>query len=141
MKPKLVAEYVDTGKARYVLKHFPFVGDESQYAAEGTECAAEQDAFWEYVDIIFANWGGANSGTFLPDRLKGYAGDIGLDQGAFDACLDAGRYKATVLADRDEAVAAGIRATPTIVINGHIIGTPHDYDELKAEIEARLAGQ
>ena len=90
------------------------------------------------MDIIFANWGGANHGTFLPDRLKGYAGDIGLDQGAFDACLDAGRYKATVLADRDEGVAVGVRATPTIIINGEIIATPHDYGELKTEIEARL---
>ena len=93
------------------------------------------------MDIIFANWGGANHGTFLPDRLKGYAGDIGLDQGAFDACLDAGRYKATVLADRDEGLLAGVRATPSIIINGEIIDTPRDYEELKAEIEARLAGQ
>ena len=30
-----------------------FLGDESQYAAEASECAADQDAFWEYHDKLF----------------------------------------------------------------------------------------
>src|SRR3989338_542935 len=98
--PQLIEEYVNTGKVRYVFKNFPFLGDESYYAAEAAECAGDQGKFWEYHDLLFARWQGEGVGTFLPGNLKRYGGELGLDTQAFAACLDSRRKEATVLADK-----------------------------------------
>jgi protein-disulfide isomerase len=140
-EPQLIEEYVNTGKVRYVFKHFPFLGDESYWAAEATECAGEQGKFWEFRDLLFARWEGEGKGTFLPDKLKGYAQESGLEAQAFAACLDSRRYQSTVLADISEGQAAGVKYTPTLVLNGEQMGAPRDYAELKQIIETKLAAR
>ena len=72
-------EFVSTGRIRFVFRHYPFIGEESFRAAEGTECAADQGKFWEYHDIVFENWKGVNEGHFSDDKLKGFARTLGLD--------------------------------------------------------------
>jgi len=42
-----------TGTVRFVYRHMAFLGDESQWAAEASECAGEQAKFWEYHDKLF----------------------------------------------------------------------------------------
>ena len=140
-EPQLVQEYVNTGRVRYVFKHFPFLGDVSYYAAEASECAGEQAKFWEYHGLLFARWQGEGVGTFLPERLKEYAGELGLDGTAFAACLDSRKYEGAVLADKEAGLAAGVKYTPTLFLNGEHMGAPRDYEELKGLIEAALAGQ
>ncbi len=139
-KPQLIQEYVNTGKVRYVFRYFPFLGDESYYAAEAAECAGEQGKFWEYHDRLFSLWQGEGKGTFLPDKLKTYAQEMGLSAQPFAACLDSRRHEATVLADKLGGQDAGVKYTPTLFVNGEHMGAPRDYAELKAIIEAKLAG-
>ena len=136
--PQLIEEYVNTGKVRYVFKYFPFLGDESYYAAEAAECAGDQGKFWEYHDLLFARWQGEGVGTFLPDKLKGYAGELALDTQAFSACLDSRRHEATVLADKRDGTQAGVKYTPSLFLNGELMGAPRDYEELKAKVEEAL---
>ena len=140
-KPQLIEEYVNTGKVRYVLKYFPFLGDESFLAAMAAECAGEQGSFWEYHDLLFSRWRGEGRGTFLPDKLKDYAQELGLDTQAFGPCLDASRYEATVMADKNQGQEKGVEYTPAIFINGKLSGAPRDYAELRAWIEEALASQ
>ena len=135
---QLLEEYVNTGKLRYVFKYFPFLGDESYYAAEAAECASDQGKFWEYHDLLFTRWVGEGRGTFLPDRLKAYAGELALDTGAFAACLDSRRKEATVLADKRDGTQAGVKYTPTLFLNGQVISPVRDYEQLKAKIEEAL---
>lgn len=140
-KPKLLQEYVEAGKARYIFKHFPFLGDESFYAAEAAECAGEQGKFWEFHDLLFSLWQGEGVGTFLPEKLVTYAQESGLDTASFRQCLESHRYEAAVLADKKSGQKMGVKATPTIFINGEHKGAPRDYAELKAWIEAALTAQ
>ncbi|HEU4758526.1 MAG TPA: thioredoxin domain-containing protein [Dehalococcoidia bacterium] len=140
-EPQLIQEYVDTGKVRYVFKHFAFLGDESYYAAEAAECAGEQGKFWEYHDLLFSRWQGEGKGTFLPDKLKGYAQEMGLEAQAFAVCLDSRRYQAAVLADKSEGAQAGVKYTPSLFLNGQLMAAPRDYQDLKTAIEAKLAAQ
>ena len=138
--PQMIEEYVSTGKVRYVFKYFPFLGDESYYAAEATECAGDQGKFWEYHDLLFDRWTGEGVGTFLPDKLKEYAGELGLDSARFAGCLDSRRHEATVLADKRDGTDAGVKYTPTLFLNGKMMSAPRDYAELKAIIEEALNG-
>ena len=139
--PQLIKEYVNTGKVRYVFKYFPFLGDESYYAAEAAECASDQGKFWEYHDLLFSRWKGEGVGTFLPDTLKGYAGELALDAQTFAACLDSRQHQLTVLADKRDGTQAGVKYTPTLFLNGQVISPVRDYAQLKTKIEDALAGR
>ena len=98
-----------------------FLGDESQWAAEAAECAAEQGKFWDYHDKIFANHKGENQGVYSKDNLKKFAADLQLDTAKFNQCLDSGKYTAKIKQSNDAAAQVGINSTPSVVINGVLV--------------------
>jgi len=130
---------VTTGDVQTVWKHLSFLGDESQWAAEASECASAQGRFWEYHDRLFAASQGRDKGVFLKPLLKQYAADVGLDRVAFATCLDSGRYADSVRAATADARRAGVERTPTLEINGErLVGaTP---EQVRAAIERANAG-
>lgn len=117
-EPQLDAQYIEAGNVRFAYLHFAFLGEESFWAAEASECAADQEAFWEYHDQIFNNQSGENQGAFSQDNLKRFAGDLGLDMEAFNACFDSGKYTDLVREDSAFAQSLGVRSTPSFLING-----------------------
>ena len=133
-------EFVDTGRIEFVFRHYPFIGRESFRAAEATECAGDQDKFWEYHDTVFENWKGMNEGHYSDDHLKGFASSLGLDRTSFDACFDDGKYSAKIAADLKDGEDRGVRGTPALFLNGRRI-QPNDYAELARLIEAEIAAQ
>src|SRR3989337_1514537 len=56
--PQIDEQYINDGKVRMGYWHVAFLGEESQWAAEAAECAADQDAFWEYHDKLFNSQNG-----------------------------------------------------------------------------------
>ena len=67
---QVVDEYVRTGDVYYIFRPFPFIGKESQVAALGGYCAAEQGLFWEYSNIVFTNQIGENAEVLPPRDWK-----------------------------------------------------------------------
>jgi protein-disulfide isomerase len=112
-----------------------FIGQESMWAAEASECANEQGRFWEYHDKLFAEQAGENRGTFSKSNLKRFADQIGLDTATFNACLDSDKHKATVQRDIDDGVREGVRQTPTLFINTIKIEGVPSFDALQQAIE------
>jgi protein-disulfide isomerase len=98
--------------------HFAFLGQESLWAAEASECAADQDAFWEYHDKLFASQNGENQGAFNKDKLKQFAADLELNATQFNECLDSGKYASQVQQDTATAQSIGVQSTPTFLVNG-----------------------
>ena len=131
-------DFVDTGRIRFVFRHFPFIGEESFRAAEATECAADQNKFWEFHDIVFENWKGVNEGHFSDDNLKLFAGVLQLDRGAFDTCLDSRKYLGKVESDLRRGEQLGVQGTPTLFLNGEML-TPSSNEELVHLIESAIA--
>ena len=118
MVRQLEDTFIKTGKLRFVYRYIAFLGDESQWAAEAAECAAEQAKFWEYHDKIFASQKGENQGAFSKDNLKKFAADLKLDTAKFNQCLDSGKYADKIKKSNDDAGAFGVTSTPTVFING-----------------------
>ncbi len=117
-EPALIREYVETGKVQFVYKHFAFLGKASIAAAQASECAADQGAFWPYHDRLFDAQSGENGGAFSQDNLIVMARDLGLDVARFEPCLRNGETLARVETDQQEAARAGLRGTPTFIVNG-----------------------
>ncbi|HUE75601.1 MAG TPA: thioredoxin domain-containing protein [Chloroflexota bacterium] len=127
----LVAE----GNARVTFRQFPFLGLESLYAAQASECAVEQDLFWPYHDRLFSAQAGVNTGVYRSENLERYATEVGLNTGAFSACLESGRTNARVEAEAMAGQQKGVRATPTIFVGDQKIEGVPSYAELAALIE------
>jgi protein-disulfide isomerase len=115
---QLAEQYMDKGKAKVVYMHFAFIGDESQWAAQASECANEQNQFWPYANYVFAHQTGENVGAFSRNNLKQFAVAVGLDATAFNACFDGGQYDTLVRRDTALGRQRGVNATPTFFING-----------------------
>ena len=110
--PQVLENYVDSGKVKLVYKHLPLSFHQyAQISAEASECAAEQEKFWELHDKIFEN-----QGLLSEASLKQGAVDIGLDADEFNTCLDSGKYTEKVNADFAQATSVGAGGTPTFFI-------------------------
>ena len=143
-EPFLVEEYVRPGLLRLEFRHLPVVGTESTTAARGSVCAAEQDRFWEYANRLFVIQ--ADDG-FRPDRgafdepaLTDLAGDLGLDEDAFAACLADPDTLSAVSANLAAARAIGFRGTPSFILNGiPLQAAPGSEDTWRAHIDDAIA--
>ncbi len=86
-----------------------------------------------------ARQAGENRGAFSDSNLKRFAADIGLDQAAFDACLDSQRHADLVQAETAAGVRQGVRATPTLFVGGEKIEGSPTYERLRASIQRELS--
>lgn len=136
MLQQLAPKYIDTGKAKVVYHHFEFIGQESQWAGEAADCAAEQGKFWPYALYILSHQAGENVGAFSRDNLKGFAKQVGLDTNAFNACFDSGKYVEVVKQETQEGQQRGVRGTPTFYVNGKQLANLPTADQLGQIIDS-----
>ena len=138
--PRLLSEYIDTGKVRFVYRDFPRApGGPGMHASQAARCAGKQGAYWPMHDRLF------NSGQrFSLDQLQGYAKELGLDASKFSQCLDGDSFVKEIYQDRIEGGTLGIRGTPGFVIfltslpkDGEMVMIPgaFPFDVFKEEIE------
>jgi protein-disulfide isomerase len=141
-------EYIAAGKSvRFEYYHLIVIdgnvgGNESRRAAEASECANEQNLFWPYHALVFANQQGEGTGAFRDERLKAFAETLepqGLDRADFNQCFDTSRYEQAVREDEALALRLGARGTPFVVVNGAPILNPLAYAAVQQAIEAELA--
>ena len=119
---------------RLVFKDYPLPNHMQAFkAAEAGHCANEQGNFWELHDTMFAR-----QLELQIEDLKRYARELGLDQAAFDGCLDSGRFAETVLSDLTNGEQYGVSSTPTAFINGRVVMGDAPYDVLVEIIEEEL---
>jgi protein-disulfide isomerase len=123
--PALKAEYIDTGKVRYVFRDFPMdsLHPHARKAAEAAHCAGEQGQYWKMHDLLFHN-----QQALQVDQLKSAARRLGIDPARFDACLEKSQYADKVQQDVEEGTAAGVRGTP-----GFVLGKTRADDTVEGE--------
>ncbi len=110
---KVKQAYVDTGKVRYVFRHFPIesLHPQAWAGARAAECAGQQGKFWALHTSLFANQ------KQLGDAdLQKYARAAGVEMGAFQKCVADPAVTAKITADLDEGARAGVSGTPMFFI-------------------------
>lgn len=126
-------EYVASGKVQLEFRNLAAEGQASGLAAEAAECANEQGRFWAYHDMLYDN-----QQDFTVEVLKEFAGELGLDQQAFDECLDSHKYVELIRQQREEAVNAGVTGTPSFVVNGTLVPGYLPFEQFQPIIEQAL---
>lgn len=119
--PDIKKNYVDSGKVKYVPRHFPLgFHPNATKASETVACAADQGKFEEMHAKIFetqGDWSGLDSVAVIA-KFKEYAKEVGVNAAAFATCLDTGSKTAMVQADQAAGSASGIDGTPGFWILG-----------------------
>lgn len=137
--PQILKDYVATGKVYYSYYNFPLnIHPQAPAAANASLCAAEQDKFWEFHDLLFSNqnmWSGNDNADKVFETLGQAAG---LDGGKFTQCMSSNKYAATVAKDTATGDSKGISGTPTLFVNDQKIVGAQDYYSFKKAIEDEL---
>jgi Na+/H+ antiporter NhaA len=129
------------GDVRYVWRHLPLndVHPHAQLAAEASEAAADQGAFWPMHDLLLRH-----QGDLLMRDLVGYAGDIGIDAARLREYLTRRTGAARVAEDVDTADLSGVSGTPTFFINDRRHYGAYDISALTEAVQtakARIAAR
>jgi len=124
------------GDLRYVWRHLPLtdVHPHAELAAEASEAAAEQDAFWDYHALLFDH-----QNALQGKQLVAYAEQRRLDVERFRRDLREGEHAGRVARDVESADVSGVAGTPTFFINGARHHGAYDIHALKAAVKAARA--
>lgn len=109
----LKQEYVDSGRIKYVFRHFPLsnIHDMAQRASSAAECAHGIGKFWDIHDAFFRTTAPLNEAT-----VHKIAADVGVTEEQLSRCMNDTDTLARVQADTAEGVRLGITGTPTFLI-------------------------
>jgi Na+/H+ antiporter NhaA len=110
---ELLEEFGD--ELRYVWRHLPLndVHSNAQMAAEATEAAAAQGAFWPMHDRLLAS-----QDELTPRDLKRHAEELGLDIERWWDELRRHEHADRIAEDVASADSSGVAGTPSFFING-----------------------
>jgi protein-disulfide isomerase len=137
----LKAEYVDTGKVRFVYREF-YRNKLDLWAGMIARCGGEM-RYFGITDILFEKqreWTASEDPAVIVENLKRIGRTAGLEDAAMDACLnDRANAEALVARFQQNATADEVQGTPTLFLNGTRVEN-RGYQDLKAMIDAALAG-
>jgi protein-disulfide isomerase len=131
---ELLDEFGD--ELRYVWRHLPLsdVHPNAQTAAEATEAAEAQGAFWPMHDKLLVS-----QDELTARDLKRQADDLGLDVERFWDDLRRREHAERVADDVASADASGVAGTPSFFINGRRHQGAYDVETLSAAVRAARA--
>jgi len=126
----------DFGDITYAWRHLPLndVHPRAQMAAEASEAAANQGAFWEMHDLLLEH-----QDALRMEDLVGYAEELGLDVDRFEEELRTREGARRVAEDVDSADISGVSGTPTFFVNGLRHYGAYDIATLSAAVKAARA--
>lgn len=145
--PKIQSDYIDTNKAHYEVRLVAMIAPDSQRAAEGAYCAAEQNKFWDYIDTAYKDtWDNYYSQNKTPDdvtlfsksNIYGFARRVGLGGMQWQQCMDEGRYKDTITQNQKKMSEIKAYGTPHFIINGKNYNGAPPFSAFKAVIDSEL---
>lgn len=135
--PQIIKDYVDSGKVKYVFRHFPLpMHADAKAAANAAECVREQGGdkmFFEFHDVLFTN-----QSDLSVAKLKEYASKFSIDQQKFGACVDGNQFATQIEKDFTEGGQYGVQGTPMFFINGTPISGAQPYENFKKVIDEAL---
>jgi protein-disulfide isomerase len=118
-----------------VYRHWPLEQHaDARPAARAAECAANQSRFWEYHRALYTQ-------RWTPASFLDLAGDAGIENlDAFALCVSSNEPVAGIEADVQAALELDGLGTPTLVLNGVLLGKMPSTDDLREHLERAQRG-
>jgi len=121
------------GQVKLIFLTFPLANHKfAKKAAIAAFAARKQGKFWEYHDRLFANLESLNDQKFLE-----IAREVGLDMDRFEKDLNDLKIVARINQDIRLGAYLGVRATPTVFING-TVSKARTLEALQADVQTEL---
>ena len=136
--PELKKKYIDTGKAKYVLREFPL--DNVAAAAAMLARCAGKEKYFPLIEAFFAQ----QKDWVVQKPLQpmfAIAKQAGFTQQSFDECLANQRMLNGIEESRTRAASKfNVTSTPTFFINGKIFRGALTVEELDKQVAPYLKG-
>ncbi len=136
----LKADYIDTGKIKFVYREVYF-DRYGLWAAMVARCGGEM-RYFGISDILLSTqdeWAATDDPAVVVENLKKIGRTAGMDDATVTACLENGDMaQAMVTTYQTNSAADQVEGTPTLIING-VKHANMSYDELKVILDAELA--
>lgn len=138
-EPYLIERYIVTGDVKLVYRHLLQLGELTERAAVASECAAEQDRFWEFRTALYYSQQELYGSGSLDIILADIAVDNQMDRGPFVNCLESDRYVEAVRSDFEASRRERVQSRPVFDINGQRVVGAQAIDVFVQTIEEELA--
>ncbi|AIQ13115.1 DsbA family protein [Paenibacillus durus] len=140
IKPLLVQEYIETGKAALYFVNMSFIGPDSKTASLAALSVYHQnsEAFWTYYDALYANQGDENAEWATEDFLVELAQNekLPIDYDLLRKDIQNRTYADELARDNAVAKTNHVTSTPSLFINGVRASDPFNLGAIAAEIES-----
>jgi protein-disulfide isomerase/uncharacterized membrane protein len=113
----LVSEYQD--EVQFVYKPFPLQGA-SLPEIQALYVANQEGKFSEMLNAQYARQ--SRSGIDAQD-LRAIASEIGMNPDVLMSRIEQDKYRQMILKERKRAIQIGVDSTPTVLVNGHFVGS------------------
>ena len=125
-----------SGRVKLAYLDFPLseIHPKAQSAAEAARCAGEQGKFWEYHDALYADQSKLDGAGLVTSAVA-----LNMDEKSFRSCLDSGKFKSKIEADREQGIKVGVAGTPGFFVNGVFLSGAQPQAEFEKIIDSQLA--
>lgn len=138
--PKLKAEYIDTGKIRFIQRDVYF-DQFGLWAGVLARCGGEVK-YYPMSHLLFSEqqkWMDAKTAEQFAENLRKLGKTAGFTDAQMDACwADQKQVEAMVATFQHHATADDVQGTPSFVIAGEKVQN-QPWEQIKAKIDEKLA--
>ena len=121
-------------KVKLVYKNFPLKAKHkfAGRAAVAAQAAERQGKFWEFYDLLFANYQGLNQ-----EKIEELAGSLSMDLEQLKKDMRDSRLLGKIQQDMSEGAVAGVRMPPAVFVNGRMVRNP-TLEDIQAAVDKEL---
>jgi protein-disulfide isomerase len=120
-------------RVQLAFRHYPLDTHRHAFlAARYAEAAARQGRFWELHNMLYADQALWSSTENAAQVIESMAAQLGLDMAQLRTDAELPEVREKIVADQRGGTRAGVRATPSLFINGRLVNNPRSSAELIA---------
>jgi protein-disulfide isomerase len=114
--PTVLSNFVRTGRVKLVYRGIPIIGANSVKGLRAIYAAAAHNKLWNLVDGLYARQGRENSGWITDGVIRAAAREANVNPTAILTASSSPAVTAMLKSAEREALAIGLRGTPTFVL-------------------------
>jgi len=131
--PKLKAEFIDTGKVRFIIREFP-IGKTSGAATIALRCA-KPEKYLELYGLFLEQQASWVSQEVRLDPIYKVASQVGMTRQQFDACRENQSMIDGLKWVKDRGRTLGVIGTPNFFIGSKLVKKVLTIEEIRAMVE------